>query len=99
MMAAFLPQLGTQFTCFTSTTVQILTPKDLRAEWTSCGALTARSSFTCVTGTKVQILTQKALAVDVLWRADGTQQLYLRYWYKSTNSDTEGAGSGCLVAR
>jgi hypothetical protein len=46
--------LGTHFTCFKGTKVQILTQKAL------AGALGIQ--FTCFTGRKVQILTQKALA-------------------------------------
>ena len=42
--------MGTHFTCFTGTTVQILTQKALLS-----------TQFTFFTGTKVQILTQKAL--------------------------------------
>ena len=43
---------STQFTCFTSTTVQILTQK--------AHASDAGTQFTCFTGTKAQILTHKA---------------------------------------
>jgi hypothetical protein len=50
----------TQFTCFTSAKVQILTPDELRQ---------ALAEFTCFTSTKVQILTpdelRQALAVTV----------------------------------
>ena len=43
---------GARFTCFASTTVQILTPADALLEST-CDAVGAR--FTCFTSTKVQI--------------------------------------------
>ena len=45
---------GTQFTCLTSTKVQILTPEELRGS-------AQGTQFTCVTSTKVQILTRAEL--------------------------------------
>ena len=57
--------VGTQFTCFTGTKVQILTQEAL------VGCILGHE----IIGIKVHILTQKAL-----------------YWYKSTNTDAEGAG-------
>jgi hypothetical protein len=46
--------------------------------------------FTCFTGTKVRILTQKALLVAGALNLVGGNLLY---WYKSTNTDAEGAAS------
>jgi hypothetical protein len=48
---------GTQFACFTSTKVQILTQR----LWLLRRRSAAGTQFTCFTGTKLQILTQKAL--------------------------------------
>jgi hypothetical protein len=44
--------------------------------------------FACFTGTKAQRLTQKALCRG---HAPLRYSLYLLYWYKSTNTDAEGA--------
>ena len=58
-------KLRPQFTCFTSTNVQILPQKALLLGiWLLAGAARAhklRAQFTCFTSTKVQMLTQKAL--------------------------------------
>ena len=57
---------GTQFTCFTSTKVQILTLEELRARQADARL----PQFTCFTGTKVPILTpeepgrQRAVGCD-----------------------------------
>jgi hypothetical protein len=90
-----LPQeiLGTQFTCFTGTKVQILT----HAKSTSTDAAHPQeilgTQFTCFTGTKVQILTQKALVEsNFIIRGYKAGSVYLLYWYNSTNTDAEGAG-------
>jgi hypothetical protein len=48
------------------------------------------TQFTCFTGTKVQIMTQKDL---VRITHMSRYSVYLLYWYKSTNTDAEGAGS------
>ena len=48
------PNAGIQFTCFTSTKVQIPTPEELFA----VGNYALGTQFTCFTSTKVQILTQ-----------------------------------------
>ena len=50
---------GAQFTCFTGTKVQMLTPGELHAQrpTDSCGSC----STSCFTGTKVQILTPEEL--------------------------------------
>jgi hypothetical protein len=47
------------------------------------------TQFTCFTGTKVQILTQHAGVAwsNVSWFT-GTKK-YLRYWYKSANTDAD----------
>jgi hypothetical protein len=56
---------GSQFTCFTSTKVQILTPEALCVAVTFgarvCGkeTLPPGTQFTCFTSTKVQILTAR----------------------------------------
>jgi hypothetical protein len=60
---------GSQFTCFTSTEVQMLTPEELSADILSESAMSehanekaaAGARFTCFTSTKVQILTLEAL--------------------------------------
>ncbi len=51
-------ELGTQFTCFTSTKVQILTRQEALQE-----KIRVRDccQFACFTGTQVQILTQRGL--------------------------------------
>ena len=71
---------------------------------TSCTATQPSSGFsgtqfTCFTGTKAQILTQKALLDDYLYALPLCARYsgFLLYWYKSTNTDAEGAGS--LVQR
>jgi hypothetical protein len=69
---------GAQFTCFTGTKVQGLTPRplispesrdseaDMSAYYAGSGA-----QFTCFTGTKVQIMTPEELqAADALREAD-----------------------------
>ena len=50
-----LPYIGAQFTCFTSTNVQILTPEELRRGRLTAFALLVQKYL--LTGTKVQILT------------------------------------------
>jgi hypothetical protein len=53
------PSANSQFTCFTSTKVQVLTPLELQlfnAPVTPVGP-SADSQFTCFTSTKVQVLT------------------------------------------
>jgi hypothetical protein len=50
---------GTQFTCFSSTKVQILTAEELLAQAQRTRRL--QGPFTCFTGTKVQILTAEEL--------------------------------------
>ena len=50
------------FSCFTSTKVQILTPEELGSE----GAGDFSSQFTCFTSTKVQILTPEELPQSTL---------------------------------
>jgi hypothetical protein len=53
----------------------------------------AGTQFTCFTSTKVQMLTQRA--VDARGRPRRRYSVYLLYWYKSTNADTES----CRCAR
>jgi hypothetical protein len=81
-VGACLSLLVFQFTSFTSTKVQILTPEELKALYDSrdreCGA---DSQFTCFTSTIVQILTREASDDSQDWQygADeyGTQILSL----------------------
>jgi hypothetical protein len=49
------------------------------------------TQFTGFTGTKVQTLTQKALL------GCGRYSVYWLYWYKSTNTDADGAGKTMLA--
>jgi len=60
--AADYGEAGTQFTRFTSTEVQILTPEELQVEYDS--RQTLQQQFTCFTSTKVQILTLEELQVE-----------------------------------
>jgi hypothetical protein len=55
-------QYSTQFTCFTSTKVQIEAARSAElARGQALGSLAAGTQFAFFTSTKVQILTQKAL--------------------------------------
>jgi hypothetical protein len=79
--AAASDEGGTQFTCFASTKVQILT------SWPTAAAGAASeeggSQFTCFTSTRVQILTQQALvglrAVAVLAHTRSIRRRMLTY--------------------
>jgi aminopeptidase C len=81
---------GTQFTCFTSTKVQILNRDRVGRCW-----LWAGTQFACFTGTKVQILTQLELyggqtALVLLlqkYLLYWCKSRHLLYWYKSANTD------------
>jgi len=85
-----LPPPGTRITCFTSTKLQILQARSIRAN--ACppyaSACTRKilprpgSQFTCFTSTKLHILTLEEL------RSRRALSVYLLYSYKSTNSDT-----------
>jgi hypothetical protein len=56
---------GTQFTCFTSSKVQILTPEELGDRHSQRSSASASPCFTCFTSTEVQILTPELLALLV----------------------------------
>jgi hypothetical protein len=72
-------EICAEFTCFTGTKVQILT-----SEEEIC------TRFTCFTGTKVQILTScGGGAASARGSTGDLYSVYLLYWYKSTNPDTE----------
>jgi hypothetical protein len=78
-MALLLAQVGTHFTRFTGTKVQIMKRMALLLAH-------VRAQFTRFTGTKVQILQKKRAATGArrhLWL------IYLLYWYKSTNAVAE----------
>ncbi len=49
--------------------------------------------FTFFTRTNVQILTSRTSGVRTGWRG-GKSEVYLLYYYKSTNSDAKGAATG-----
>jgi hypothetical protein len=75
----FFLEICAEFTCFTGTKVQILT-----SEEEIC------TRFTCFTGTKVQILTScGGGAASARGSTGDLYSVYLLYWYKSTNTDTE----------
>jgi hypothetical protein len=92
----------TQFTCFPGTKVQMLTLRACRRKGpairSACGALfDTGTKFTCFTGTKIQILTRCLVCHSLLLgRWNSRRQLYLLYWYKSTNTDAVlGFGTVC----
>jgi hypothetical protein len=75
----FFLEICAEFTCFTGTKVQILT-----SEEEIC------TRFTCFTGTPVQILTYYGGgAASARGSTGDLYSVYLLYWYKSTNPDTE----------
>jgi hypothetical protein len=92
---------GTQFTCFTSTNVQILTQKALPgcllgdARFCSLHSIYLLYQYTR-TNTDTDGATRLRGHAFPAWRrAPGIYpiwcSIYLLYWYKGTNTDTEGA--------
>jgi cation transporter-like permease len=93
--------LTTQFTCFTRSIVQILTPEKLLLLQALLGFTSTRVRI-LFTRTKVQILTETlvlqvlpgrtASAVKERWHSvHNLLALLVIYWYKSTNTDAKGA--------
>jgi hypothetical protein len=87
LKALHLRSRCTQFTCFTSTEVQILTLKAWHLEEQVC-------SIYFFTSTEVHILTLKALHLKNrrtqrprARAAASGYQIYLLYWYRSTYAD------------
>ncbi len=85
----------TQFTCFTGTKVQILTPEELRRGATQVAARAGDAftctQFTCFTGTKLVLLMQVAGDIAVPPALLAAASVYLLNWYKSTRTDAAGA--------
>jgi hypothetical protein len=80
--------LGTNFTCFTGTTVHILT-HSCELDGSTRRALLG-TNFTCFTGTTVHILTQIALPDLATCHAQPVDTRLL-YWYNRTHTDANGA--------
>jgi hypothetical protein len=89
----------TQFVCFTSTKVQILTAEELRGRQ----ADERQPQFTCYTSTKEQILTQELLLLPQHPQVEApllssTTAVYLLYQFKETNTDA-GAAATATASR
>ena len=81
-------QFTTQFTCFTSTKVQILGGEVVAREGPGSEAAGAQftAQFTCFTSTKVASRRSRRT-----WQRSCRCSVYLFYSYKSTKADTCGA--------
>jgi hypothetical protein len=99
-----------EFTCFTSTKVQILTHlRPRKGAASSCRADAWRAArakvpqFTCFTSTKVQILTQHAARLAKLWEEYDKSKAVAGELNKSQTSQTPHAsqmgGAGAAAAR